>query len=225
MKKLLSAAKKSKAALALAHQTVTITGDYTNEVAKFSSLNQSFSITYDANNNVLVNGTNNRITTLEDTSWRTIDTDIVVSDTTVSNTTTETTIYSTTISANELQVGSILETVISGLYSTANASDTFNVNIYLNGTLLNSFTSVPKNVTDTPVELKNTMTVRTTGASGAAVARSSFHAENDGLHGTDYSSFSINTTSSVTLSIKMQWSSADVSNSGTITQGFTRRLK
>ena len=167
-----------------------------------------------------------RVSTLEDKDVQIFDSDsMIVSDITVANTTVETSIFTSTIDADIITEPTMLDLELSGIYSTSNASDTFTVRIKLNGTTVHSFTSVPKNVSNTPVELSCKSTIRTIGASGTTSSRAVFAAYNDGLFGSSVASSSIDTTASSTISVTMQWGSASAGNSGTIKQGVMKMNK
>jgi len=57
---------KARAALAKSNTiSTTIAGDYENDRQRFQALSQNMNVVYDSNNNVDVNGTLARITTLE----------------------------------------------------------------------------------------------------------------------------------------------------------------
>lgn len=147
---------------------------------------------------------------------------VLLSDTTVSNTTAETTLFTTSFNADELRAGDNVEMSINGIYSTANSSDTFTVRVKINGTTVHSFTSVAKNVTNTPVEMLHRFTVRGSGATAAISGRADFMAYNDSLFASDVADGTINTTIANTITVTMQWNAADVSNSGTIKQGICK---
>lgn len=54
--------KLAKAALSVSRTKVTITGEYEEDRQKFGAMTQDFAITFDGNNNVLVNGIKNDVT-------------------------------------------------------------------------------------------------------------------------------------------------------------------
>lgn len=147
---------------------------------------------------------------------------ILLSDTTVENTTAETTLFTTSFNPDELRAGDNVEMNINGVYSTANSSDTFTVRVKINGTTVHSFTSVAKNVTDTPVEMIHRFTVRSSGTTGAISGRADFAAYNDSLFASDVADGTINTTIANTITVTMQWDIANIGNSGTIKQGICK---
>ena len=150
------------------------------------------------------------------------DNSIVVSDVVVANTTVETTLFSMSFLPDELRAKDMIETVISGYYSTTNASDTFTVRVKINGTTAHTFTSVAKHVTNTPVEMTHKFTVRQNGTTAAISGMATFAAFNDSLFGADVLDSTINTTIANTITITMQWDTAAVGNTGTLKQGICR---
>jgi hypothetical protein len=148
--------------------------------------------------------------------------EVIISDTVVANTIAETEIYKAFIPANYLSQSDVVETIVNGIYSTANSSDTFTVNVILDGVTVHSFTSVPKKVTSTPVELLHRFTVRSVGETASIQSRSNFAAPNQSLFGGSEENITLDTTKPCDLSITMQWNTALPTNSGTIKQGFTK---
>ena len=148
--------------------------------------------------------------------------DIVTSDTVVSNTTTETTIFTSTISSNFISTPTMIDFDLSGIYSTGNASDVFTARVKFNGIAAHTFESVPKNVTNTPVEIIGKFTVRTVGVSGTIDSKVTFAAHNESLFGSSVGSSSIDTTSGIVITVTMEWDNASVSNTGTVKQGSVK---
>ncbi len=147
---------------------------------------------------------------------------VTISDTTVANTTTETTLFTTSFAPDELRSGDMVDIIVGGYYSTTNASDTFTARIKINGTAVHSFNSVPKNVTNTPVEMEYKFTVRGDGATAPVTGLAKFSAFNDSLFGADIQDGTLNTTIANTITITMQWSAATVGNTGTLKQGICK---
>lgn len=54
--------KLAKAALSVSRTKVTITGEYEEDRQKFGAMTQDLAITFDGNNNILVNGIKNNVT-------------------------------------------------------------------------------------------------------------------------------------------------------------------
>jgi hypothetical protein len=63
----------------------------------------------------------------------------------VGNTVTETTIYTTTVTADSLRVGEIIKLYVSGYYDTDAASDTFDLKVKFNGTVLHTIARLSGN--------------------------------------------------------------------------------
>lgn len=142
------------------------------------------------------------------------------SDSTVANTVTETEIANVAISADEFHVGQLIKFVATGFYSTANASDTFTVRVKLGGTTIATLVSDAQNVTDKILDIDSVLTVRTIGASGSAVHRTTGNF-NDTIKSTvSTSSTTINTTTTNDLTVTIEWDAADASNTVTINQTF-----
>jgi hypothetical protein len=148
--------------------------------------------------------------------------DVIVEDTEVSNTVDEGVLFSSMIIADTLSVGSTIKTEVDGMYSTGNSNVTFMVKVKINGVIIHQFTSVPKNVTDTPVALKISNTVRD---SGVVVSKATFSAPSDGLFAAVMNDTTIDMSIDNLLEITMQWDEASVANTGTIRQGMLRIYK
>lgn len=148
--------------------------------------------------------------------------DVIVEDTTVSNTTDERVLFSSTVIADTLSVGSTIRTAVDGVYSTNNSNVTFTVKVKVNGAVLHSFTSVPKNVTDTPVGLEINTTIRDLGV---AVSKATFSAPNDGLFAATVTDTVIDLSVDNLIEISMQWDEALPENAGIIRQGMLQIYK
>lgn len=145
----------------------------------------------------------------------------VTSTTTVANTTTETTIYSEPISAGSLDVGEVIDILLNGFYSTANAADTFTLRFKIGATTVLSVTSTAKNVTNTPFEIDFRTTIRTIGAGGTCISYASVKLDNADASAAATTTTAINTTNANTLTVTLQWSNALAANTLSLTQGVT----
>ena len=148
--------------------------------------------------------------------------DVIVEDTEVSNTVDEEVLFSSMIIADTLSVGSTIKTEVDGVYSTGNSNVTFMVKVKINGVVLHSFTSVPKNVTNTPVALKINNTIRN---GGVVVSKATFSAPSDGLFAAVLNDTTVDMSIDNLLEITMQWDEASASSIGTIRQGMLRIYK
>lgn len=148
--------------------------------------------------------------------------DVIVQDTIVSDTVDEEVLFSSMVIADTLSVGSTIKTAVDGVYSTDNSNVTFTVRVKINGVVLHSFTSVAKNVTDTPVGLKINTTVRD---SGAIVSKATFSAPNDGLFAAALADTVIDLSVDNLIEISMQWDEALPENAGVIRQGMLQMYK
>lgn len=145
----------------------------------------------------------------------------VTSTTIVANTTTETTIYSEPISAGSLDVGEVIDILLNGFYSTANAADTFTLRFKIGATTVLTVTSTAKNVTNTPFEIDFRTTIRTIGAGGTCISYASVKLDNADASAAATTTTAINTTNANTLTVTLQWSNALAANTLSLTQGVT----
>ncbi len=148
--------------------------------------------------------------------------DIVTSSVTVANTTTETTVYTANIDPNELVVGKVIEVKLQGIYSTANSADTFNVNVYLDGSLVATITSDPKQVTGAEFDIQFLSTIRSVGASGTARTFLYAHVADVDKSVASNALAPIDTTITNTITVSIQWSSATAGDTLTLQQGYKR---
>ena len=142
----------------------------------------------------------------------------------VVNTTTETNVFSETLVADSLRVGDVYELVLLGSYSTANATDTFDIDLSIGGTTLSTTTSIAANATDAPVKIRFTFTVRSIGATGSVITYSDVELDNTGDSSGDTAETTIDTTANNNVECSIQWSAADAGNSVKIEQGFLTKL-
>lgn len=146
--------------------------------------------------------------------------DIVTSRTTVANTVAETEIFTSSVTANRLKAGKVVRILLSGIYTTANASDTFTLRFKLAGATLESVVSTGKSVTGTPWNAIWTCTVRTIGASGTLIDFLQLNEDNVELNKESGTAVTIDTTIDEAFSATVQWSSANADNRFIVDQGF-----
>lgn len=145
----------------------------------------------------------------------------VTADSTVVNTTTETEIYSYTFAANALLVDEAWELIIGGAYSVNAASDTFTLRLKLNGTTIHTIARQSgNNVTNAGWSLRHVANVRTAGASGTLRDLGILNDDNTSIAVSEAAGHSIDTTAANVLSLTIQWGTASVNNTLTLSTGF-----
>jgi len=142
------------------------------------------------------------------------------STTTVSNTTVETTMHSHVISANEMVVGRMIEHRHLGRYTKDVSSDTFDLKVKLNGTLITTFTVPGSGATDTQLDLQMFGTCRTTGVSGTVQTYIKCQMGGINYYYFDTTPMTYDTTISHTITSKVQWGAAKVNNIVYYDQGW-----
>ena len=147
---------------------------------------------------------------------------IITATTTVANTVTETTAFTATIPANELHVGQVIRARVLGFYSTHNASVTFTARWKIGGTTVITTTSVAANVTNAPIEMEFTFTVRSIGSSGTVIAYSQAEFDNTGKSAASTGTTTVNTTTSNNIILTIEWSVADPGSTLSVTQGYAK---
>ena len=143
----------------------------------------------------------------------------ITSDVTVSNTTTPTVIYDVDLDADSLSVGKSFDINLTGKYSTANASDTFTIELFIGATSVASISSEGKNVTDNAFKINVFTTIRTIGASGSCVSYLEITTDKQSKQDATITPHTIDTTQTNNISIKVTWISANAGNILTLQQG------
>jgi hypothetical protein len=154
----------------------------------------------------------------------TIAQDIVTARTTVANTVVETQIFASTVTANRLKAGKVVRVLLSGIYTTANASDTFTLRFKIAGTTLETVVSTGKSVSGTPWNAIWTCTVRTVGASGTLIDFLQLNEDNVELNKESGTAVTFDTTADEEFTATVQWSSANANNRFSVDQGFLELL-
>jgi len=158
--------------------------------------------------------------------------------TTVSNTGTETTVLDTgvgskTISGNTVRAGTQVRIKVSGTWgSKAAAVGNLTINFYVGGASQSVVLSaLPASIAGTGEwQGEAVFTFRAIGASAACVGNSTVHYEKVGTADTlfgsmgDYSSTNVDTTGSLAVDVKVQWATANTSNTITATQASVELL-
>jgi len=141
--------------------------------------------------------------------------------TTVTNTTTETEIYSKSFAANELHADEIVNCFCSGVYSNASASDDFTIRFKIDGVEIHALSRLGGNKTNAGWLAQAQWTIRTTGSGGTYVDFFSYTEDgNNPYMAADTSTHSIDTTTTHTVTVTIEWDSAKAGNIFSCTQGY-----
>lgn len=141
--------------------------------------------------------------------------------TTVSNTTTETTLETFSLQSVPLRVGQVVRITTTGIYSTANATDTITVRVGSGGaptTEWNSMVSTAATVTSQPWHLQWIGIIASLGTTGTMEAQMIGKINNINKDDPNTGTITINTDSTITIGITAQWSAAAVGNTISIRQ-------
>lgn len=137
----------------------------------------------------------------------------------VANTTTETSLNSYSIPAATLEVNRALLIKATGVYGTANATDTITLRMKVGGATWHTIVSTPASVTNAQWSVEWLIIVATTGAGGAAESQLPGAFINSVFKSDpNTATESIDTTTSRTLEITAQWSAAASANTISIRQ-------
>lgn len=129
--------------------------------------------------------------------------------TTVANTVTETALNSYTIPASTLAANRALRVTGTGVYSTANATDTVTLRFKIGGTAWHSITSTAASVTNVQWSASWVIVVATTGAGGTAESQLPWAFINSVFKSDpNTATESIDTTVSRLVEVTAQWSAA-----------------
>jgi len=145
---------------------------------------------------------------------------VITANTAVTNTTTETEIYTRTSPANELHEDEVYRLHMLAAYSNAAASDDFTIRVKLNGVTIHTVNRLGGNVTDVGFEVLLTTTIRTDGASGTYISSINATDDTDSYTRSTTSTAAIDTTTTNTFSMTVQWDNAKAGNVFTATQGY-----
>lgn len=153
--------------------------------------------------------------------------EVPITDTTVANTTTETTVYTIPMAANYLTPGKMLDIAIHGIFSSvAGPNGVCTIRIKCAGITLATFATVAQANTNTPYRIEIEATCRAIGASGSIISFGEYTegTTNTAETVTRYSgaTATLDTTTDNTLTVTMQWATANASN--TLTQQQARTV-
>jgi hypothetical protein len=138
----------------------------------------------------------------------------------VSQSRSEPEIFSRTSPANELHEDEIYRLHMLGAYSNASASDDFTIRIKLNGATIHTINRAGGNKTNAGFETITTMTIRTDGASGTYISSVSAIDDTNSYTASTVSTSAIDTTTTNTVSVTIQWDNAKAGNTFASTQGY-----
>lgn len=139
--------------------------------------------------------------------------------TTVANTITETALNSYSIPANSLAANRVIRVTATGVYSTANATDTVTLRGRIAATTWHSIVSTAATVTNVQWSASWVIIVATTGAAGTAESQLPWAFVNSVFKSDPATAVkSIDTTLARTLDITAQWSAAAAGNTISIRQ-------
>jgi hypothetical protein len=139
--------------------------------------------------------------------------------TTVANTITETVLSSYSIPANSLAANRVIRVTASGVYSTANATDTVTIRGRIAASTWHNVVNTAATVTNAQWSASWIIIVATTGAGGTAESQLPWVFINSVVkHDPATAAKSIDTTLARTLDITAQWSAAAAANTISIRQ-------
>lgn len=145
--------------------------------------------------------------------------DVKTSPTTVANDTTRTQVFNPDINAMSLIEGRDYEITVSGKFSTANNTDTFDVIVDLGGTDVATLTNAGKNVTDAHWRAVTEFSVRPGSGSDVHLAPESYGQFDEQMRGAVHDVVAVDPTVLTNISVDIQWSAADAGNSVTVERG------
>jgi hypothetical protein len=140
--------------------------------------------------------------------------------TTVAGTVTDTTIDSHVIKANEFAVGRQVEARHLGRYSKATGSDTFDIKLKLNGTLITSFTVPGGSATNQPIDSQCFFTCRSVGTSGTIQLYVKCQLDGTTSYYVSATPATIDTTVDNTFEITLQWGATTAGNTASMDQSW-----
>jgi len=146
----------------------------------------------------------------------------VITSTTVSDTTDETLLYTTSLAANELIVGETVTTEVFGIMSTHSASDELTLRVKVSDTTITLVVTTPQGITDEAWRMKSTFTVRSVGVAGTVQAFCAIEIVNENKSVANIATTTIDTTAISNVNVTAQWDSAEVDNSITVSQGYSK---
>ena len=147
-----------------------------------------------------------------------------ITTTTIANTVTRTLAASGSIAANQIDGQQTFIFTLLGRYSTANGVDTFTLTGEFGGVDVISFTSTAGVVTNAPVWVQFTGTLRSGGGAGELMGAILADVNNASKTRTGTAPTIVDTGLTLNPSIDVQWSAADPGNSFSADQSFLQIL-
>jgi hypothetical protein len=145
---------------------------------------------------------------------------VLITPVTVANTTTPTTVYSTIIEAGFLTIGKVIKLEISGYYSNNTALNVATIAIKIGGTTVMTFTTPLIAITNKPLHIDFTATIKTIGNSGTFAAHGMAVLNNEVRTNAPTNTISIDTTVDNDIEVVLTWDEEHANNTATINQGF-----
>jgi len=150
--------------------------------------------------------------------------DVLINPVTVANTTARTTVFDPDINANSLVAGRKYQIDLSGVFSTANNSDQFTIDVNLSGaTDVAGIGNVGGNATNAPWSIEFAFTVRSHGQTGELQPHTKGLFNGEPI-GSDHNVVTVDTTTVTELSVDIQWNAAAADNSVTVKQAHLKQM-
>lgn len=155
--------------------------------------------------------------------WPNFVDDVLTTPQTVANTTTRTIVWDPDINPDSLIKGRAYQIDLHGVFSTANTSDQFTVDVNLAGTDAAELQNVAANVTDAPFTLETNFAIREDGENGFIKpnTRGSFNNE---PRSASHDEIAVDTTTLTNISVALQWDAADPNNTVTLEQAHFKQM-
>lgn len=152
--------------------------------------------------------------------------DVLISEVTVANTADESTLWSFLVQPDEWHPKMVIRIHADGIYSTANASDTFTLRVKIGSSTMVSVVSTAASATNAAWSFIFYGTVRTIGSGTAARIEGGINADINDVKksSVETTPTTFASTSSQTLSVTVEWSNALSGNTLSIEQCFLEVL-
>ena len=144
--------------------------------------------------------------------------DVALATVTVTNTTEETVIWTGDMPANSVVAGNVFRFIADGTINTGAAADTVTIRVKVGANTMVTLVSEAKNITDGCWHLRANATQRTVGVSGQRAMHLDLVIDD---YLTELCAIgTVNTTTSMDITVTAQWSAAKEENVFTLLQGF-----
>lgn len=155
--------------------------------------------------------------------WPNFVDDVLTTPQTVANTTTRTVVWEPDINPDSLIKGRAYQIDLHGVFSTANTSDQFTVDVNLAGTDAAELQNVPANATDAPFSLETNFAIREDGTNGA-IKPNTRGAFDDEAQSASHAEIPVDTTTVTNIAVAFQWDAADPDNTVTLEQAHFKQM-